>query len=201
MWECQDLKLRNHIDFESMVGGRVRDITESIKNHYLFESNPIDIVLVCGINNVGEGQEAWEVLNEMAELRDMLKLHSIENGHQNPNRLSISTLYYPPKFTTFEVPLSRPDWLPPEHFDNKVNTIDCVNAGIKALNLSSGVSYAPLHFWGLRIKKWSGEKSHRPTSDLWKEKPIRRRLHLSKKQQIRIVMKLQSLFSNGFRPH
>ena len=49
-----DLKLPIHIDIESIVGGRIRDLTRALIMLYLIYPERLEILLVAGLNNVGE---------------------------------------------------------------------------------------------------------------------------------------------------
>ena len=41
-----------HFDIDSIVGGRVKDMTRALKMNYLHLHNRLEIILVVGINNI-----------------------------------------------------------------------------------------------------------------------------------------------------
>ena len=67
-----------------------------IKN-YMHMPNRMEIVLVAGLNNIGGGEKAEDILDEMREFKEMVKQHSIEWAHKKPSFISFCTLPYPPE--------------------------------------------------------------------------------------------------------
>ena len=70
-----------HLDMDSIVGGRVRDMTVALKANYLHLPNRLEIIVIAGINNIGAGEKAEDIIKEMKELKDIVKKHSEEFGH------------------------------------------------------------------------------------------------------------------------
>ena len=67
--------------------------------NYLYLPNRMEVIVIAGINNVGEGQKADEIIKEMKELKEMVREHSMKWKHDPPSYVSISTLIIPPKFS------------------------------------------------------------------------------------------------------
>ena len=42
-----------HFDIDSIVGGRVRDMTRALQRNYLHMPNRLEVIVVAGINNIG----------------------------------------------------------------------------------------------------------------------------------------------------
>ena len=51
-----------HFDIDSVVGGKVRDMTTAIKTNYLHMPNRLEILIIAGINNIGAGEKADIIL-------------------------------------------------------------------------------------------------------------------------------------------
>ena len=52
IWDITDLKVNAHFKMEAIVVGRVQDLTTALDKMYLDEPNRLDIIVVCGINNI-----------------------------------------------------------------------------------------------------------------------------------------------------
>ena len=99
-------------------------------------------MLVAGINNIGDGQPASDIVKEIKELRESLWAHSTVYKHSMPNVLSISTVVYAPKFCLLEVPANLPEWQPPPGFKNRRQEIEALNTAIAAMKEENGVNSA-----------------------------------------------------------
>ena len=110
VWEQHSLPtITQHLEIECIVGGRVRDLTRALKKNLLFLSNRVEIVVVAGINNIGDGQQPNSIVQEMKEMKEVVKQHSQENGHNPPSYVSFSTIILPPTFCSFAVPKDVPE--------------------------------------------------------------------------------------------
>ena len=58
-----------HFDMEAIVGGRVRDLKLALEKNYLYLPNRLEIIVIAGINNIGEGQQADQIIAEMKEMK------------------------------------------------------------------------------------------------------------------------------------
>ena len=126
--------MTGHFEMECIVGARVRDLTRALKRNYLYLSSRLEIIVVAGINNVGEGQDADGILEEFKELKKCVMEHSAEHKHNPPSYVSISTLLFPSKFCSLTVPRDASDleeWVPRPNFVNKLETIEKVNKAVK----------------------------------------------------------------------
>jgi hypothetical protein len=123
------------------------------------------------------------------------------NGHTNPSIVSISTLLYAPKFCSLDVPASCPEWQPPPNFNNKRQDIECINAAIEAMNKGGQVNYLNLHYEGIRIAKKEGKVMHRhnPETPIWREREVRRKLHLTPQYKAKVVRKTAKIFMGGLK--
>ena len=199
VWTSQELKLHQHVEIESVVGGRIRDLTRALLMLYLKHPEPLEVVVVAGINNIGERQSVPEIIEEIWELKDAVRAHSELHGHQEPSVVSFSTVIYAPKFCSLDLPPGYPEWVPPPEFLNQRHDIECLNAAIAAINKGSGVNYLNLHLQGIRIDPKSGKKIHRlrPEKQIWREADVRKRLHFTPSYKVKIANRAARLLQGG----
>ena len=176
VWTFQKRKLQDHVEIESIVGGRIRDLTRALLMLYLKHPERLDVVVIAGINNIGENQPVPDIVEEIWELKESVRAHSELHGHQEPSVVSISTIFYAPKFCSLDLPPGYPEWVPPPAFRNQRHNIECLNAAIAAINKGSRVNYINLHLEGIRIDPKSGKKIHRlrPEKQIWREEEVRK---------------------------
>ena len=58
-----------HVEVESIVGARIRDLTRAFIMSYLNHPERLEIILVAGLNNDGDNQSAEEIREEILELQ------------------------------------------------------------------------------------------------------------------------------------
>ena len=155
--------------------GKGRDLTRALMMQYLKYPERLEIILIAGLNNVGEGQSAPDILDELCELKETVKAHSMKHKHEEPSVVSIATVLYAPRFCALDIPKNFPEWFPPAGFINRRNTIECLNAPITALH------------------------KHQPVQPVWREFQVRRKLHLTPKYKVKVMGRVAKLFSGGLR--
>ena len=200
VWTYANLKMYDyHVEIEAVVGGRIRDLTRAIMMLYLRNPQRLEIILIAGINNIGEDQSVPDILEEIDELKTAVLAHSTLHNHTPPSVVSVSTVLYAPKFSSLDVPTSQPDWIPPKGFKNKRHDIECLNAAIAALNKGNSTNYLKLHMEGIRIDKKTGKKLHKhnPVQPIWREVQVRRRLHFAPEYKLRLVYLATKIFKGG----
>ena len=117
-----------HFEIDSIVGGRVRDMTRALKKNYLHLPNRHEVIVVAGINNIGAGEKAEQVMEEMLALKKVLKEHSEKWRHTPPSFAVFCTVVYAPKFCSLSLPPPPTDpevaeWVPHPSFSNKFSEI------------------------------------------------------------------------------
>ena len=205
IWDQQSLPtITDHFEMECIVGARVRDLTRALKRNYLYLSSRLEIIVVAGINNVGEGQDSAEIVKEIQELKTCVLEHSEEHSHNPPSYVSVSTLFFPPKFCSLTVPTDAPDlkeWVPRPNFVNRLETIEEVNKAIKEMNQKDGLNWVNLHLHGIKVFK-SGTKQHkfdtRPgATQIWREKEVTRKLHFTMDNKLKIINYINKCFQSN----
>ena len=194
VWENHTLQLTQHIDMEAIVGGRVRDLTRALRHLYLDKPNRLEIVAMVSINNIGEGQSPEQIIQEMKDMKELVKEHSIYYKIDPPSYVSSATCILPPKFCSFSVPRDAPglaEWIPSPNFINKAAIIERLNDLIKELNGQDNIQYVGLHLQGMKFFR-SGKKQHKfdtkeGAQKIWREKDVFRKLHFTQEIKAKIV--------------
>ena len=199
VWAQATFKPDIHVEIESIVGGRYRDLTRALMMLYLVQPERLEVIVIAGLNNIGEGQSVPEILDEIYEMRQSVKAHTNMYNHNPPSVISISTVLYAPKFCSLDVPTAFPEWLPPPGFNNRRRDIECLNSGIAAVNKGSGVNYLNLHYEGVRMDPKSKKVMHKhnPARPVWRELDIRKRLHLTHDNKVKVTNQAINLFKGG----
>ena len=197
----EDLKLPIHVEIEAIVGARIRDLTRAVIMLYLNQPERLEIILVAGLNNIGDCQSAEEIMDEIVELKQVVRAHSDMQGHEVPSVVSVSSILYAPKFCSLDVPENCLEWKPPAGFHNRRSLIEKVNDLIKAMNLDCQVNYLKLHMEGVRFDTKAGKllHKHNPVKPIWREKEVRRRLHLTPLYKAKVVKNATKLFIGGLK--
>ena len=193
-----------HFELESIVGGRVRDMTVALQNNYMYTPYRLEVIVVAGINNIGEGQKAEEIIKEMQHLKEKVMEHSVKWKHNPPSYVSFCTLHLAPKFCSLYVPPNPPEpeiaqWVPGHNFKNRYEVIRKVNEEVKVMNENSNLKFVKLDRHGIKMFK-SGTVQHKfdnkpGSTQIWREHEVFRKLHFTMENKL----KLLSYISNCFR--
>ena len=121
-----------HFDIDSIVGGKVKDMTRALLKNYLHLPNRFEILVIAGINNIGAGEKAEAILREMQVLKEVVKDHSRKWNHTPPSYAAFCTVILPPKFCSLHVPPNPPEpeiamWVPPPSFHNRYEELKKLN--------------------------------------------------------------------------
>ena len=70
-----------HIDMDSIVGGKVRDMTRALIKNYLHLPNRLEVIVIAGINNIGAGERADDIIKEMEVFKQVVADHNKKWKH------------------------------------------------------------------------------------------------------------------------
>ena len=205
VWDNKELpNVAQHFDIECIVGGRIRDLTHALKKNLLRNSYRFEIILIAGINNIAEGQDATEVVIELNTIKKVVADHSIKNKHEKPSYVSICTLALPPKYCSLRLPdnvdQDMAEWIPAPSFKNKYPIFKQVNEKIKQINIESGLSFLNLHLQGIKMLK-SGPQHKFDTrpgaTRIWRETEVSKKLHFTADNKLKIIQYLQNTFKRN----
>ena len=204
VWNSPDMpKISAHFEMECIVGGKIRDLTRALKKNILRNDYRFEIIIIAGINNIGEGQSAKEFINEFKEMKALVAQHSVVNMHDKPSYISICTLSLPPKYCALKLPedtSNLAEWIPSPSFRNKYPVIKLVNEAIKEMNMEDNLAYFNLHLHGIRMLKGGPQHKFdtRPGANkIWREEEVFRKLHFTSENKLKIVKYLQNTFQNN----
>ena len=175
-----------HMDESSIPGGTIGDLRHALSAEYSNTYRSLDVLVVCGINDVLREKTTQEVLAEFRGLQETV--HALAPAGQQ-NSIAIATLIIPQKIAS----------LKDRGVDSNLTKMVAINDGIKELNRSQPqgslpVKFAPLfHTWGMagrrnniqRPRNLLGTMIHHRASQ-WRETEANRRLHLSDATRLRM---------------
>ena len=108
IWGEVDLASTEHFDIDSIVGGKVKDMTRALLKNYLHLPNRLEILVFAGINNIGAGERAEEIIKDMKELKQVVEDHSKKWRHSPPSYVVFCTVILPPKDHPAPAPIGPP---------------------------------------------------------------------------------------------
>ena len=204
VWDQPSLpSITDHMDIECIVGGRVRHLTRALEMNLLYNKHRLEIVVICGINNIGDGQKADSIAEEYEHLKRVVAEHSKQNQHRPASSVSISTLMLPPKYCSFKVPENAPDlseWKPAPDFQDRYDEIRKLNITIKELNQQDGLSWLNLHLQGIKMLK-SGPQHKYDTRQgavqVWRERQVFKKIHFTMANKLKLMKYLQNTFKSN----
>ena len=192
-----------HFDIDSIVGGKVRDMTRALVKNYLHLPNRFEIIVIAGINNIGVGEKAEDIIKEVEDLKQVVKDHSIKWNHNPPSYAAMCTVLYAPKFCSLYVPESPPEpeiarWVPAPNFRNKFSEICKLNDMIIESNRRDNLRCVRMDFQGVKRFK-SGTMQHifdtKPgATQVWRETEVFRKLHFTMEMKLKIVKYISTCF-------
>ena len=80
-WKVEGFFPCVHFEVEAVVGARVRDLTMVFNKQYSGKQEPMDVVICCGINNVGENQAESAIVEEFKDFQNTIFEHSRTHKH------------------------------------------------------------------------------------------------------------------------
>ena len=195
-----------HYDIDSIVGGRVKDMTRALRRNYLHMPNRLEVIVVAGINNVGAKDSAEDIINDMKKLKLELKEHSDKWRHNPPSYVSFSTIMHAPKFCSLTVPPSPPEpwvaaWVPPPGFANRYQVIKDVNDWIIESQRAEGIELVRLDYNGIKRFK-SGTKQHKfdnkeGATPIWREQQVFKKLHFTMDIKVKTMAHISTCFQSN----
>ena len=174
---------RSHVDYITIPGGRISDLTNAWKIEYFQDSRPMDVILIAGLNNLIKGYTPDEMLREYDHLVQFVHYQAHKYHSELHNTCTIGTLYYPPQLC----------WLPgkgncPPGFKNQLADMQYLNSEIERLNQESQLKSPNFPVFGVRgggkyvmnvqgTWEWKDTTHHRYND--WREKEVGSMLHLN----------------------
>ena len=192
-----------HFDIDSIVGGKVRDMTRALFMNYLHMPNRMEVLVVAGINNIGAGEKAEQILEEMKELKEVVRNHSTKWNHNPPSYAVFCTVILAPKFCSLYVPPSPPEpavaeWTPPPGFINRAAEGRKLNDMIIQLNGQDQLKLVRLDYQGVKRFKsgiWQHKFDNKPgAKPIWRDNKVFKKLHFTMENKLEIVEHISNCF-------
>lgn len=188
-WEPSDSSLQyegdsTHIDWVTMSGARISQLTAAWELQYLNETRPMDVLVVGGLDNIIRGQTGPSIVKALEHLVDLIVWQG-RSHPEEPNTCAIATLPYPPRIC----------WLKeneeaPTNFDNQLRNIKWLNRKIEEINLKSGVKVPKFHSFGVRKMTRFGKQTTKHRPEHWREDGM----ELSDDQRIKLGRQVGRFF-------
>ena len=208
IWDQKDLpKISDHMDIECIVDARIRHLSRALRKNILDSENSLQIIVVGGIANVGDGQTAREIMEEFKEMEDLVVEYRKRSSITAGSWISFSTLPLPPKYCTFNVPKNVPElanWVPGPSFKNYYPIIKEVNEALKAMNERNSLSWLNIHLQGMKILKSGPQHKYdtRPESlKVWRETNVFDKLHFTMANKLKLITYMQKTFTVNEQKH
>ena len=119
-----------HIDYCTIPGAKIQDLYLAYREEYLRSENPLDVILVAGLNNLNKGEEENQVMERIREFAIMVTEESMNYHRYGRSSFSVATLPYAPKLAWLDG--DGPCPYPPNH--NKCSTMKALNGRITLFN-------------------------------------------------------------------
>ena len=209
VWDKMPPKLKpQHFDIDSIVGGKVRDMTRALDRNYLHLPNRLEVIVVAGINNIGAGDKAEQIMEEILELKNVLRVHSEKWRHTPASFAVFCTVVYAPKFCSLSLPPPPTDpevaeWVPHSSFNNKFSEIKRLNDLIIDMTRAEKLDLVRLDYHGIKRLR-SGTLQHKYDNRpgvvrVWREKEVRKKLHFTMELKIKVGEHIKQSFTSNSR--
>ena len=188
-WEPGDSSLQYegdalHIDWITMSGARISQLTAAWELEYLDEKRPMDVLVVGGMDNIIRGQSGPAIVDALEHLVDLVMWQGRAHPRE-PNTCAIATLPYPPSLCWL-----RENEEVPTNFNNQLRNIKWLNGKIEELNLKSGIKVPKFHSFGVRKMTRFGRQTTRHRPEHWAEDG----LELTEDQKLKLARQVGRFF-------
>ena len=202
-----------HFDIESIVGGRIQDLTTALKKGYLTQFPArIEIIVLGGLENIGDGDTADQIIGFMDVMKKAVKDHSDRLGHNPPSYVSFCTLPIAPKYCSLYVPSgpsfeqqAAKEWIPPPTFVNRYEEVKKLNDMIIKKNKEDNRDLQNVRVDYMGVKRPSngkGKYQHKWDNKVdavpwWAEVEVFEKVHFTMYYKLKLVDKISKCFKEN----
>ena len=202
-----------HFDIESIVGGRIQDLTTALKKGYLTQFPArIEIIVLGGLENIGDGDTADQIIGFMDVMKKAVKDHSDRLGHNPPSYVSFCTLPIAPKYCSLYVPSgpsfeqqAAKEWIPPPTFVNRYEEVKKLNDMIIKKNKEDNRDLQNVRVDYMGVKRPSngkGKYQHKWDNKVdavpwWAEVEVFEKVHFTMNYKLKLVDKISKCFKEN----
>jgi len=165
VWRGEAFRPDSHIDFEMIIGGCIHDLNAAFLYGFGDTTDPMDIVLACGVNNIPTDDTADSIIFQYKSFVAWIRLHSQRLCFESPSRVVIATIPYTPRHC--------------DASDRNYEKVRAVNAWIREYNeAATGLDLR------LDLRGVVGDPGREGTRVVhryadWREPELEKKLHLS----------------------
>lgn len=185
-----------HMSVETIPGAKTPDLERAFRKLWFTKPEPIDCVLICGINQVTT-ESVDDMMQSYGNIIQAFKDHSTAHSLLNPSTINIATVIMPPKYCDFRKSCNPRHFtkLDPNYKNYRVK-IDEINRQIILLNEAEGISSGfRCDSYGIRICERKKVREHKFSH--WIEADDLKKLHLTHDKRADMLHKLQFYFINN----
>ena len=202
-----------HFDIESIVGGRIQDLTTALKKGYLTQFPArIEIIVLGGLENIGDGDTPDQIIGFMDVMKKAVKDHSDRLGHNPPSYVSFCTLPIAPKYCSLYVPSgpsfeqqAAKEWIPPPTFVNRYEEVKKLNDMIIKKNKEDNRDLQNVRVDYMGVKRPSngkGKYQHKWDNKVdavpwWAEVEVFEKVHFTMYYKLKLVDKISKCFKEN----
>ena len=200
-----------HFDIESIVGGRIQDLTTALKKGYLTQFPArIEIIVLGGLENIGDGDTPDQIIGFMDVMKKAVKDHSDRLGHNPPSYVSFCTLPIAPKYCSLYVPSgpsfeqqAAKEWIPPPTFVNRYEEVKKLNDMIIKKNKEDNRDLQNVRVDYMGVKRPpNGKYQHKWDNKVdavpwWAEVEVFEKVHFTMYYKLKLVDKISKCFKEN----
>ena len=197
-----------HFDMDSIVGGRVQDLTTALMKNYLHLPNRVEIIVMAGINNIGDGDTAEQIVRYMRVMKQIVKEHTLKWKHEPRSYVSFCTVPVAPKFCSLYIPTNprQPEaleWIPAPNFVNRYDEVKKLNDMVIQLNQEEGqdLKNVRVDYQGVKRPK-NGNVQHKWDNKpgcipVWREEQVFKKLHFVMDIKVKMMGFISKCFEDN----
>ena len=192
-----------HVDWSTIPGGKVDSMAQAFKALYSRSCRPVDVLIVCGINDLGSGMTAEEVYKKLMRLKAKV-LEVCPRHPTGRSTFAIATLPHPPMWTTYGSDIHEPS-------HDRTKEFMRLTEKTVAHNKSSPQEPFPIkrapqfHKYGVKLRFAKKGESilrkvpcrHRMSQ--WREEDDSRKLHLSNDKREKMAVDCVNYFKTIYK--
>ena len=170
----------SHVDYLSIPGATINDLTVAWEIAYANESRPMDVILIGGLTNIVEGHRRSCIMRAYQHFVNLV-IWQGRTHPEAPNTCAIGTMFYPPKYCWF------PDaGRPPRGFTNRLSDFQEINAEIEDLNATNNVKVPNFPTFGVRKDTKFGRQTTKHRLEHWAGERVTDKIFLVDDQRIKM---------------
>ena len=198
-----------HFDIESIVGGRVEDLTTALRKKYLTYPARVEIIVLAGLINIGDGDTADQIISYMDVMKKEVKDHSNRLEHDPPSYVSFCTVPIAPKYCSLYVPSgpfeqqAAKEWIPGPNFVNRYPEVKKLNDMIIQKNKEDNrdLKNVRVDYYGVKRPK-NGRLQHKwdnkdEATPLWAEVEVFSKLHFTMGGKLKLINFMSKCFKDN----